>query len=81
MFEQTEIPGVLIFQPKVFGDERGFFMETFRSDLFAGSGSTLIACERTGRRCAALELDPRYAEVILARFERFSGLAAERIDG
>jgi DNA modification methylase len=50
-------------------------------DLFAGSGSTLIACERTGRRCAALELDPRYAEVILARFERFSGLAAERIDG
>ena len=38
MFEQTEIPGVLIFQPKVFGDERGFFMETFRSDLFAGSG-------------------------------------------
>jgi DNA modification methylase len=29
-------------------------------DLFAGSGSTLIACERTGRRCAALELDPRY---------------------
>jgi len=50
-------------------------------DLFAGSGSTLIACERTGRRCDALELDPRYAEVILARFERFSGLAAERIDG
>jgi dTDP-4-dehydrorhamnose 3,5-epimerase len=38
MFEQTEILGVLIFQPKVFGDERGFFMETFRSDLFAGTG-------------------------------------------
>jgi DNA modification methylase len=50
-------------------------------DLFAGSGSTLIACERTGRRCAALELDPRYTDVILARFERFSGLVAERIDG
>jgi len=50
-------------------------------DLFAGSGSTLIACERTGRRCAALELDPRYADVVLARWERFSGLAAERIDG
>jgi len=50
-------------------------------DLFAGSGSTLIACERTGRRCAALELDPRYTDVILARFERFSGESAERIDG
>ena len=50
-------------------------------DLFAGSGSTLIACERTGRRCAALELDPRYADVVLARWERFSGAKAERIDG
>jgi DNA modification methylase len=50
-------------------------------DLFAGSGSTLIACERTGRRCVALELDPRYADVILARWERFSGSVAERIDG
>jgi DNA modification methylase len=49
-------------------------------DLFAGSGSTLIACERTGRRCAALELDPRYADVVLARWERFSGLVAARID-
>ena len=50
-------------------------------DLFGGSGSTLIAAERTGRRCAALELDPRYADVILSRWERFSGSAAERIDG
>ena len=51
------------------------------SRLFAGSSSTLIACERTGRRCAALELDPRYADVILARWERLSGSVAERIDG
>jgi DNA modification methylase len=50
-------------------------------DLFAGSGSTLIACERTGRRCAALELDPRYVDVVLARWERFSGSVAERIGG
>jgi DNA modification methylase len=50
-------------------------------DPFAGSGSTLIAAERTGRRCAALELDPRYADVVLARWERFSGSVAERIDG
>jgi DNA modification methylase len=50
-------------------------------DLFAGSGSTLIACERTGRLCAGIEIDPVYADVILGRWERFSGLVAERIDG
>ena len=49
-------------------------------DLFAGSGSTLIACERTGRICAGVELDPIYADVALARWERFSGSVAERID-
>ena len=37
-FEQTVIPGVIILKPKVFGDARGFFMETFRSDMFAGQG-------------------------------------------
>lgn len=37
-FEQTDIPDVMIFHPKVFGDQRGFFVETFRSDLFARAG-------------------------------------------
>ena len=37
-------------------------------DGFAGSGSTLIACEKTGRRCLAVELDPRYADVIRRRW-------------
>jgi DNA modification methylase len=50
-------------------------------DPFLGSGSTLIACERTGRVCAGIELDPIYAEVVLARWERFSGQDVERIDG
>jgi DNA modification methylase len=50
-------------------------------DIFGGSGSTLIAAERTGRRCATLELDPIYVEVIIARWERFSGGVAVRIDG
>ena len=50
-------------------------------DIFAGSGSTLIAAERTGRRCAALELDSLYVDVILTRWERFSGGAAVRLDG
>ena len=50
-------------------------------DPFAGSGSTLIACERTGRVGLGMELDPRYADVILARWEAFSGQVAERVDG
>ena len=51
------------------------------ADFFAGSGSTLIACERTGRRCAALELAPVYIDVILARWEAFSGQSAEPVNG
>ncbi len=38
VFEKTDIPDVLIIQPKVFGDKRGFNLETFRSDIFARSG-------------------------------------------
>ena len=50
-------------------------------DPFAGSGSTLIACERTGRLFVGLEIDPLYADVTLARWERFSGLGAARLEG
>jgi DNA modification methylase len=50
-------------------------------DPFAGSGSTLIAAERTGRLCAAVELDPSYCGVILARWEAFTGDRAEKLDG
>jgi len=42
-------------------------------DLFLGSGSTLIACEKTRRQCFGIELAPHYCDVILARFEAFSG--------
>lgn len=45
-------------------------------DLFAGSGSTLIAGIRTGRRCFLMEMEPAYCDVIVARFEKFSGLKA-----
>jgi hypothetical protein len=48
---------------------------------FCGSGTALIAAERTGTRCYAMEIDPVYVDVALARWERFSGSAAERIDG
>jgi DNA modification methylase len=47
-------------------------------DLFGGSGSTLIAAEQTGRRAYLLELDPPYCDVIVARWERFTGKKAER---
>ena len=49
-------------------------------DLFLGSGSTLIAAERTGRVCYGIELDPYYASVAIARFEAFSGEAAKKIE-
>jgi dTDP-4-dehydrorhamnose 3,5-epimerase len=39
-FEQTNISGVIILKPQLFGDERGFFMETYSSDLFARAGIT-----------------------------------------
>jgi hypothetical protein len=42
-------------------------------DPFAGSGSTLLASELLGRRCAAVELDPRYADVVRHRFQEFTG--------
>jgi DNA modification methylase len=48
-------------------------------DLFGGSGSTLIATELTGRQCFTMELDPLYCDVIVQRFEKFTGKKAERI--
>lgn len=47
-------------------------------DLFLGSGSTLIAAERTGRICRGVELDPRYVDVAVMRWESFTGLTAEK---
>lgn len=47
-------------------------------DLFGGSGSTLIAAEQTGRRAYLMELDALYCDVIVERFEKFTGKKAER---
>lgn len=48
-------------------------------DLFGGSGSTLIAAEQTGRKAFLMELDPLYCDVIVERFEKFTGKKVERI--
>jgi DNA modification methylase len=47
-------------------------------DLFGGSGSTLIACEQTGRKAFLMELDELYCDVIVTRWEQFTGRKAER---
>jgi DNA modification methylase len=45
-------------------------------DLFGGSGSTLIGCERRGRKARLMELDPRYADVICRRYQEYTGKQA-----
>lgn len=46
-------------------------------DLFGGSGSTLIACEKTSRKCFMMELDPHYCDIIVARWEKYTGKVAQ----
>jgi DNA modification methylase len=47
-------------------------------DFFGGSGSTLIAAEQTGRRAYLMEIDPLYCDVIVTRWEQFTGQKARR---
>jgi len=46
-------------------------------DLFGGSGSTLIACEKLNRHARLMELDPKYCDVIVKRWEEFTGKTAQ----
>ena len=50
-------------------------------DLFGGSGSTLIACEQLDRNCYMMELDPKYVDVIIKRWEDFTGEKAVLLNG
>ncbi|HOM98556.1 MAG TPA: DNA methyltransferase [Acetomicrobium sp.] len=50
-------------------------------DLFGGSGSTLIACEQLNRTCYMMEIDPKYIDVIINRWEQFTGQKAVRLNG
>lgn len=49
-------------------------------DCFGGSGSTLMACEQLGRKCYMCELDPKYVDVIIQRWENFTGQKAELVE-
>ena len=49
------------------------------ADPFLGSGSTLIACEKTGRKCYGMEIDPLYCDVIVERWEKYTGRKSELI--
>lgn len=49
-------------------------------DPFAGLGSSLIACEQSGRRCRAIENDPLHCDLIIRRWEQFTGEKAEKIE-
>lgn len=50
-------------------------------DLFGGSGSTLVACEQMGKRSFTMELDPKYVDVIIERWEKFTGEKAVLLNG
>lgn len=50
-------------------------------DPFLGSGTTVIAAERQGRRCYGMEISPAYVDVIVARWEKFTGKKAELNNG
>ncbi len=49
-------------------------------DVFGGSGSTLIAAEKTNRSCRMMELDPKYCDVIIQRWQQFTGQSATLCD-
>ncbi len=61
-----------------------YFLETFSDgsvyEPFAGSGSTMIASEKLKRSCFAMEIDPQYCQVIIERWEKFTGQKAVKVE-
>ena len=51
------------------------------ADIFGGSGTTLIACEQLGRKCFMMEKDPKFVDVIIDRWESFTGKKAVLLNG
>jgi len=64
--------------------ERGILLMTVRGekviDVFGGSGSTLIACEKLNRKCYMMEIDPVYVDVIIRRWEDYTGQKAVKLE-
>jgi len=77
MSHLTEKPVELAARAIAYSSRRGEHV----LDLFGGSGSTLIASEQAGRKAFLLEIDPLYCDVIVRRFEQFTGRKAERQTG
>ena len=75
MVHLTEKPVALAERAIEFSSKRGENV----LDLFGGSGSTLIGCQLTGRKAFLMELDCLYCDVIVTRWEQFTGLKAERV--
>lgn len=72
----TQKPIALIdFFIKNWGDKANIVV-----DLFGGSGTTMIACEQLNRKCRMMELDEHYCDVIIARWEQFTGKQAVKIE-
>lgn len=74
MTEGTHSATMPIYVPEWFIERLPFIKSIY--DPFGGSGSTLIACEKTKRQCFMMELDPHYCDVIVARWEKYTGKKA-----
>jgi DNA modification methylase len=75
MIHLTEKPVELAIRAIQYSSRRGENV----LDLFAGSGSTLIGAEQTSRRAFLLEIDPLYCDVIVKRWQNFTGRKAKRM--
>jgi len=67
-----------LYVPEFFIERLSFIKSIY--EPFCGSGTTLIACEKTGRRCYGMEIDVKYMNVIIKRWEEYTGETAERIE-
>lgn len=71
--EHPTMKPVALFEYQIFNNTKG---QDIVLDLFGGSGTTLIACEKSGRVARLMELDPKYCDVIVTRWQTFTGHAA-----